>query len=54
MDPVLVALAFHRVTKVDWSSSGGLDDYLSYSYAMATLQVYPAEWIALVKRQKCK
>lgn len=28
MDPVLVALAFPRVTEVDWSSSGRTDDFV--------------------------
>lgn len=29
MDPVLVALAFRRVTEIVWSSSGGSDDFHS-------------------------
>lgn len=26
MDAVVTALAFHRVTKIDWYSCGGFDD----------------------------
>lgn len=42
MDPVLIALAFHCVTKIDWSSPGGLDNFLSYDFAMGPVQGYSA------------
>lgn len=52
MNRVFVALAFHRVTEIDWSSSGGSDDFPSYGFVARTVQCYPAERLAPVKRQK--
>lgn len=52
LDPVTVALACHRVAKLDWSSSDGSDDFLSYDFSTGTVQGYPAETNVLVKLQK--
>lgn len=52
MDLVVVILAFYRVSEIDWSSSGGSDDFISYDFATGTVQRYPAERIAPVKRHK--
>lgn len=51
MDPVLVALEFHRVTKTEWSSSVGSDDFVYYNFAMDTSKGYPAEMLPPVKYQ---
>lgn len=51
MDPVLVVLAFHRVTEIDLSSSWGSDEFPSYDLATGTVQGYPAERFGLVKCQ---
>lgn len=50
MDPVLVAMAFYRMTKFGWSPSGGSEDFVAYHFATSTVQGYPAEKIAPVKR----
>lgn len=42
----------HRATEVDWPSSGGSDDFVAYNFATATVQGYPPEKIAPIKRQK--
>lgn len=52
MHPILVALLFHCVAKVDWSSSSGSHDFLLYDFATRTVQGNSAERIAPVKRQK--
>lgn len=49
MDPVLVVLKFQRVSKLDLYSLGGLCDFLSYDFAIRSLQGYPAERLGLVK-----
>lgn len=52
MDPVLVALVFHRETEVNWSWSGVSDDFLSYDFSTDIVRGYPAESITPVKSQK--
>lgn len=52
MDPVLTALAFHRVTQTDWFSSSGPDGFISCDFFTSTVQGYPAERAPPVKRQK--
>lgn len=51
MDPVLVPMAFHYMSEVDWSSSGGPNDFLSYYFATGTVKNYVVKRIAPVKRQ---
>lgn len=51
-DTVIVALAFYRVTGIDWSSSWGSDDFIFYDLATGTVQEYTAERPALLKCQK--
>lgn len=36
-DPALVALAFYRDTRIDWSSSVDSDDFVSYYFSMVTV-----------------
>lgn len=38
MDPVIVALAFHRVPEIDWSFPGDSDESVSYAFATCTVQ----------------
>lgn len=45
-DPFLAALQLYCVTKIEWSSSGGQEDFVSFYFAPGTLQGYPAEKIA--------
>lgn len=52
MDWVLVALAFHRVTKSGLSPLGGLNNFVLYDFATDTVQGYTAEWIVPVKPQE--
>lgn len=52
MGMVLVALAHHHVTKIDWPSSGGSGDFAFYNFAMSTVQAGLADKIALVSHQK--
>lgn len=52
MEPVLIALAFHRVTEVHWSLSGGTDNLIACDFATGAVQGYPDERLALLKRQK--
>lgn len=52
MDPVLVALAFHNATEVDWFSSGGQDSFLAYYFAIGTVQEYAAERLVPVRIQQ--
>lgn len=40
MNPVLVALTFHRFTVIDRSSSGGSDDFDFYNFTTGTVQGY--------------
>lgn len=40
------------MTEIDWSSSGGSDDILADEFATATVQAYPAEKIAPVRRKE--
>lgn len=49
---VLVAMAFQRVSEVNWPSCGGSDDFLSYDFSTVTVPGYPAEGFASIKRQK--
>lgn len=51
-EPVFVALLFYSVIEVDRSRSGGPSDFAAYYFATGTVQDYPAEQIASVKRQK--
>lgn len=51
IDLILIDLAFLHVTDIDWSSSGDFADLVYYDYATITVKGYPAEKIALVKRQ---
>lgn len=50
MDPVLVAIACYRVIEVDWSSSGGSDDFIAFKFAAGTVRGYLAEQTAAAKR----
>lgn len=52
IEPILVALGFRHVNEVDWSSSGGLDDFLSYRFVTGTVQGNAAEKTAPMKRLK--
>lgn len=52
MEPVLVALAVHRVTETDWSSSGGSDDFISYDFTTVTVKAYWAEKTDLLRLQR--
>lgn len=52
IDSVLTALAFHRVTKVDWFSSGDPDDFLANDFPTSTMRDNSADSLAPVKRQK--
>lgn len=52
MDLVLLALAFHGATGIDWSSSGGSDDFIANDFATRTVHVKHEEKIAPVKLQK--
>lgn len=36
IDSVLAALAFHRMTEVDWSSSEGPDEFVADNFATGT------------------
>lgn len=49
MGLLLVPLSFHRVTEIDWSSSNGLEDFVSYDLATGSAQGYPAQQIAPLK-----
>lgn len=49
--PVLVSLAFHSVTKFDWSLSGRSDDLVSDNFVTCALPGYFVKKIALVKRE---
>lgn len=40
------------MTNVDWSSSGGSEDFIVYDFSMGFVRVYLAENIAPVKRQE--
>lgn len=51
-DPTIAVFWFHRMTKIDWSSSGGSDDFVVYYFAADTVQGYTPERFAPVKRQK--
>lgn len=50
--PAFVAPMFNRVPDVDWFSCGGSDISAGSDFAMATVQRYPSERIAPVKRRK--
>lgn len=52
MDPVLLALAFHRVQEVNWCSSGGLDVFISCKFPTGSVHGYPAESVASAKCDK--
>lgn len=52
LDPIFLFMPSHRMTKIGWSSSGGYDDFFAYDYATGSVQSYPDEKNALVKRQK--
>lgn len=51
-DPALVVLALYRVTEIEWPISGDSGEFIAYDLATDTVQVYPAEKNAPVKRQK--
>lgn len=43
MNPILVSLAFYRVTEVERPQSGGSDDFVTYDFSMGTMQGSAAE-----------
>lgn len=49
--PLLAALGLYRVGEIDWTSCGGLDDFLSFDFATGTIQGFRAEKTAPVKQQ---
>lgn len=51
MDRVLVALSLYRVTKNDWSSSGGSKDVFAYNLFTGTVRGCRADTTAPVKLQ---
>lgn len=51
MDPVLVFLAYHQVTKINGSSYVAFHNF-SYIFAMSTIQGHPAVKIVSVKHEK--
>lgn len=50
MNPVLAALAFTRMTEIDWSSSRGPDEFVTYDFCTGTLRGYPAERLTPIRR----
>lgn len=52
LDPVLVVLVLYRVTEIGRFSSVCSDDSLVYDFATDTVQGFPVEKIAPVKRHK--
>lgn len=52
IESVLVALAFHRIIEVDWSSSGVPYELIVYDFTRSTVYLYPAEILAQVKGHK--
>lgn len=52
MDTMDAAFVFHRVRKVYWYSSSGLDDFRAYDFATSTIRGYPFKRPTLMKSQK--
>lgn len=50
-DPVLAALAFPRMSDVNWSLSEGPGEFLAYDFAMGTMHSYSVQTNAPVKTQ---